>query len=127
MKPGHVDDALIAEAKEMHNGKSTGLYQISVFNQNDHLIALFRGTCFRTGKNCLIFLKKIMIYQFKEHIPVIHESSFIHPQSAVTGNVIIGKHVYIGPGAAIAAILGKSLLKMDAMCRRIVPFICFPG
>jgi len=50
MKPGHVDDVLTAEAKEMHNGKSTGLYQISVFNQNDHLIALFKGTCFRTGK-----------------------------------------------------------------------------
>ncbi len=50
MKPAHVDDVLIAEAKEMHNGKSTGLYQISVFNQNDHLIALFKGTCFRTGK-----------------------------------------------------------------------------
>jgi len=50
MKPGHVGDVLTAEAKEMHNGKSTGLYQISVFNQNDHLIALFKGTCFRTGK-----------------------------------------------------------------------------
>lgn len=50
MKPGHMGDMLIAEAKEMHNGKSTGLYQISVFNQNDHLIALFKGTCFRTGK-----------------------------------------------------------------------------
>ncbi len=50
MKPGHVGDVLTAEAKEMHNGRSTGLYQISVFNQNDHLIALFKGTCFRTGK-----------------------------------------------------------------------------
>lgn len=50
MKPGHVTDVLTAEAKEMHNGQSTGLYQISVFNQNDHLIALFKGTCFRTGK-----------------------------------------------------------------------------
>jgi len=50
MKPGHTGDELIAEAKEMHNGQSTGLYQISVFNQNDHLIALFKGTCFRTGK-----------------------------------------------------------------------------
>lgn len=53
MKPGHVGDVLTAEAKEMHNGKSTGLYQISIFNQNDHLIALFKGTCFRTGKNLI--------------------------------------------------------------------------
>src|ERR1041384_3775425 len=42
-----------------------------------------------------------MIYEFKGFIPVIHESSFIHPQAAVTGNVIIGKDVYVGPGAAI--------------------------
>lgn len=53
MKPGHVGDILTAEAKELHNGKSTGLYQISIFNQNDHLIALFKGTCFRTGKNLI--------------------------------------------------------------------------
>ena len=35
-----------------------------------------------------------MIYSFKNFIPVIHESSFIHPQACVTGNVIIGKDVY---------------------------------
>lgn len=49
-KPVHVGDLLTAEAKEIHNGKTTGLYQISVFNQNNHLVALFKGTCFRTGK-----------------------------------------------------------------------------
>ncbi len=53
IKPVHVDDVLTAEAKEMHNGKNTGLYQISVSNQNDHLIALFKGTCFRTGKKLI--------------------------------------------------------------------------
>ena len=42
-----------------------------------------------------------MIYAFKEFIPVIDSSSFIHPQAAVTGNVIIGKDCYIDPGAAL--------------------------
>ncbi len=42
-----------------------------------------------------------MIYEYKGFIPVVHESAFVHPQAAVTGNVIIGKDVYIGPGAAI--------------------------
>jgi carbonic anhydrase/acetyltransferase-like protein (isoleucine patch superfamily) len=42
-----------------------------------------------------------MIYAFGEFIPVVHPSAFVHPQAAVTGNVIIGKDVYIGPGAAI--------------------------
>ena len=52
-----------------------------------------------------------MVYQFKEHIPVIHESSFIHPQSTVTGNVIIGKNVYIGRGAALRGDFGKIIIE----------------
>jgi acyl-CoA thioesterase len=46
-KPG---DILTAEARELHNGKSTGLYLITVTNQKDEQVALFKGTCFRTGK-----------------------------------------------------------------------------
>ena len=46
-KPG---DVLTAEAKELHNGKSTGLYLITVTNQHKEQVALFKGTCFRTGK-----------------------------------------------------------------------------
>jgi phenylacetic acid degradation protein len=42
-----------------------------------------------------------MIYSFAGFIPVIHKSAFVHPQAAVTGNVIIGRDVYIGPGAAL--------------------------
>src|SRR5688500_16461742 len=53
LKPVHVGDQLIAEAKEIHNGKSTGLYHISISNQKDHVVAIFKGTCFRTGKNLI--------------------------------------------------------------------------
>jgi acyl-CoA thioesterase len=49
-KPVHAGDELTAEAKEIHNGKSTGLYHISISNQKDHVVAFFKGTCFRTGK-----------------------------------------------------------------------------
>ncbi len=52
-KPVHVDDVLIAEAKEIHNGRSTGLYQIIINNQHDHVVAIFKGTCFRTGKTLI--------------------------------------------------------------------------
>ena len=52
-KPVHVGDSLTAEAKEMHNGKSTGLYHITIQNQNGHTVALFKGTCFRTNKSLL--------------------------------------------------------------------------
>ncbi len=52
-KPVHVGNVLIAEAKELHNGKSTGLYHITIKNQNDHIVALFKGTCFRTNKTLI--------------------------------------------------------------------------
>jgi len=50
IKPTKPGDILTAEAKELHNGRSTGLYLITVTNQNGEQVALFRGTCFRTGK-----------------------------------------------------------------------------
>ena len=50
LKQVNVGDELIAEAKEIHNGKSTGVYSIHVTNQNNIQVALFKGTCFRTGK-----------------------------------------------------------------------------
>lgn len=46
-------DVLTAEAKELHNGKSTGLYHIVVTNEMNETVAIFKGTCFRTGKALL--------------------------------------------------------------------------
>lgn len=53
LKPVLVGDRLEAIATEIHNGRSTGLYQISISNQNQVVVAIFKGTCFRTGKNIL--------------------------------------------------------------------------
>jgi len=50
MKAMHIGDVLTAEAKEIHNGRSTGVYLITIHNQKDEQVALFKGTCFRTGK-----------------------------------------------------------------------------
>ena len=52
-KPVRVDDILEAEATELHNGRSTGLYHIRISNQKKEIVALFKGTCFRTGKPLL--------------------------------------------------------------------------
>lgn len=53
IKPVHIADVLTAEAKELHNGKSTGLYHITISNQNDHVVAIFKGTCFKTDKRLI--------------------------------------------------------------------------
>ena len=49
-KAVNIGDILTAEAKEFHNGRSTGVYVITVSNQKNEQVALFKGTCFRTGR-----------------------------------------------------------------------------
>ncbi|MFZ9386562.1 MAG: hydroxyphenylacetyl-CoA thioesterase PaaI [Chitinophagaceae bacterium] len=53
IKPVHVDDVLTAEAHEIHNGRTTGLYHIRIVNQKGHEVALFKGLCYRTEKTLL--------------------------------------------------------------------------
>jgi len=53
LKPVSVGDTLTAVAEELHNGKSTGLYHITIINQFNNKVALFKGTCFRTNKNLI--------------------------------------------------------------------------
>ena len=68
-----------------------------------------------------------MVYSFKGFIPVIHESSFVHPQAAVTGNVIIGKDCYIGPGAAIRGDWGAIILEDGCNVQENCTVHMFPG
>jgi phenylacetic acid degradation protein len=68
-----------------------------------------------------------MIYSFRDIIPVIHESAFIHPQAAVTGNVIIGKNVYVGPGAAIRGDWGRIIIEDGCNVQENCTIHMFPG
>ena len=68
-----------------------------------------------------------MIYEFNGLKPVIHESSFIHPLAAVTGNVIIGENVYVGPGAAIRADWGKIIIEDGCNVQENCTIHMFPG
>jgi acyl-CoA thioesterase len=52
-KAVNVGDEITAEAKEVHNGRSTGVYLISIMNQKNEQVGLFKGTCFRTGKTLI--------------------------------------------------------------------------
>jgi phenylacetic acid degradation protein len=68
-----------------------------------------------------------MIYEFNGYRPVVHESSFIHPQAAVTGNVIIGKNCYIGPGAALRGDWGQIILEDGCNVQENCTLHMFPG
>ena len=67
------------------------------------------------------------IYAFNGFIPVIKESSFVHPQASVTGNVIIGEHVYIGPGAAIRGDWGQIIIEDGCNVQENCTIHMFPG
>jgi phenylacetic acid degradation protein/carnitine operon protein CaiE len=68
-----------------------------------------------------------MFYKFKDFTPVVHPSSFIHPQAAVTGNVIIGKNVYVGPGAAIRGDWGGIIIEDGCNIQENCTIHMFPG
>jgi phenylacetic acid degradation protein/carnitine operon protein CaiE len=68
-----------------------------------------------------------LIYKFKNFIPVVHESSFVHPQATVTGNVIIGKNCYIGPGAALRGDWGAIILEDGCNVQENCTIHMFPG
>src|SRR5688572_5680998 len=68
-----------------------------------------------------------MIYEFESYKPVVHESAFIHPQAAVTGNVIIGRNCYIGPGAALRGDWGQIILEDGCNVQENCTIHMFPG
>jgi carbonic anhydrase/acetyltransferase-like protein (isoleucine patch superfamily) len=68
-----------------------------------------------------------LIYEFNSYKPVIHETAFIHPQAAITGNVKIGKDVYIGPGAAIRGDWGKIVIEDGCNVQENCTIHMFPG
>ena len=68
-----------------------------------------------------------MIYAFDEFVPVVHESAFVHPQAAVTGNVIIGRDVYVGPGAAIRGDWGGVVIEDGCNVQENCTVHMFPG
>lgn len=68
-----------------------------------------------------------MIFEFNGYVPVIHESTFIHPQANVTGNVVIGKNVYVGPGATLRGDWGGIVIEDGCNIQENCTIHMFPG
>lgn len=68
-----------------------------------------------------------MFYEFNGIKPVAHKSSFVHPQAAVTGSVIIGKDCYIGPGAALRGDWGQIIIEDGCNVQENCTIHMFPG
>ncbi len=68
-----------------------------------------------------------MFYKFNGYQPVVHEGAFVHPMASVTGNVLIGKDVYIGPGAAIRGDWGQIIIEDGCNVQENCTIHMFPG
>ena len=68
-----------------------------------------------------------MIYEFNGYIPVVHKNAFVHDLAAVTGNIIIGKDVYVGPGAAIRGDWGEIIIEDGCNVQENCTIHVFPG
>jgi len=68
-----------------------------------------------------------MFYEFKGFKPVVDKSSFVHPLAAVTGNVVIGKNCYIGPGAALRGDWGEIIIEDGCNVQENCIIHMFPG
>jgi phenylacetic acid degradation protein len=67
------------------------------------------------------------IFEFDGFIPVIHESAYVHENATVTGNVIIGRDVYVGPGAAIRGDWGAIVIEDGCNVQENCTIHMFPG
>ncbi len=67
------------------------------------------------------------IFSFDDFIPVVHESAFIHPNATITGNVVIGRDVYVGPGAAIRGDWGGIVIEDGCNVQESCTIHMFPG
>jgi phenylacetic acid degradation protein len=67
------------------------------------------------------------IFAFDGFIPVVHESAFVHPNATVTGNVVIGRDVYVGPGAAIRGDWGGIVIEDGCNVQENCTVHMFPG
>lgn len=68
-----------------------------------------------------------MFYAFKGFRPVVAASAYVHPQAVVTGNVVIGERVYIGPGAALRGDWGGIVIEDGCNVQENCTVHMFPG
>jgi phenylacetic acid degradation protein len=67
------------------------------------------------------------VFEFDGFRPVIHETAFVHPNATVTGNVVIGRDVYVGPGAAIRGDWGAIVIAGGCNVQEGCVIHTFPG
>ncbi|MCX8020116.1 MAG: transferase hexapeptide repeat family protein [Chitinophagaceae bacterium] len=68
-----------------------------------------------------------MYYEFKGAKPAVHPDAYVHESAMVIGNVIIGSHCYIGPGAVLRGDWGVIVLENGCNVQENCVIHMFPG
>ncbi len=67
-----------------------------------------------------------MIQSFKNMIPVVNPSAYVHPLAVVIGHVTIGADCYIGPGAVLRGDWGRITLENGSNVQENAVLHMFP-
>jgi phenylacetic acid degradation protein len=67
------------------------------------------------------------IFEFEGVRPLVHDSAFIHPSAVVTGDVQIGRDVYVGPFAALRGDWGAIRIADGCNIQENCTIHMFPG
>lgn len=56
----------------------------------------------------------VKVYSFDGMTPVVDPTAYVHPSAVLIGDVIVGAHCYVGPGACMRGDLGRLILEEGA-------------
>ncbi len=68
-----------------------------------------------------------MIYKYKDFIPCVDPSSFVHPMACLSGCVRVGKNVYVGPFAVLRGDFGEIIIEDGCNVQEHCMIHMFPG
>ncbi len=69
----------------------------------------------------------IMIQSFKDMVPVVDPSSYVHPMASIIGHVTIGAKCFIGAGAVLRGDWGEITIEDGCNVQENVVIHMFPG
>lgn len=67
------------------------------------------------------------IFAFEGLVPVVDPAAFVHPSATLIGDVIIGAHCYVGPGAVLRGDLGRLIMQTGSNVQDTCVLHSFPG
>ena len=66
-------------------------------------------------------------YAIDQLVPVVDPSSYVHPTAVLIGDVIVGRHCFVGPNAVLRGDFGRILIGDGCNVQDTCVMHCFPG